>query len=364
MLLVANSSWNLFHFRRPLLEGLHRSGARILLAAAGSDPGGWPVPVHYHRIDGLDGGLLTSPGTLRRLRRLLRRTRPRLVLSFTIKPNLLLGVACRWMRIPQLATLTGLGYAHLSGAWLRWSSLLLYRACLSKATVICHNADDARTLQRWRTNGASAPRVIAGSGVDTERFTATPLPPRGSTLQLLFIGRLLHDKGIAELVRAVDKLRHTGASLHLHVVGALYPDNPAALTTEEWDRLRASPAVTWHGRAADVRPYLRACHVFALPSYREGLPMSSLEAMATARPLLTTDVPGCRETVVPGRNGWLVPARSTVALETALRTVLVTDFDQLAAYGRYSRQLVLERFSAERIVAAYAALWTPLLRRP
>ena len=367
VLFVSVSPWNLDNFRRPLIERLLADGVRISLAAP-AQPYVWQHSVVFFSLRHLQPTGRNPLADLRALQELLalvRRLRPDLVLSFAAKPNVYAALAAAFHRIAIVPTLTGLGSTFIKNGFTQRLLRLLYRVALRRATrVVFHNADDARLAVAATLVPPEKVSVIRGSGVNPARFAPTPIPPREGALRVLFIGRLLRDKGIAELVRAVGRLRASGEAIHLTVVGDRQTGNPSRLRDEELTELRAFAGVDWCGYQTDVRPYLRACHLYALPSYREGLPMSSLEAMATGRPLLTTDVPGCRETVVPGRNGWLVTARSTAALETALREVLATDVDQLAAYGRYSRRMVLEHFSAERVVAAYAALWTPLLCRP
>lgn len=342
------------------MKDFHRRNYRIIAVGGDRDTGDWPVPVAYVRIAGLSsaaGALFRTPRALWQLSRLLRTKRPALLLTFTIKPNIFCGLLSGNATPTHVATLTGLGYTFLTGSVRRRVVSLLYRLAFRRtAALVFHNADDAEYFRRHQLAQPRQIHIIPGSGVDTEHFVPQPLPGRGELLRLLFVGRLLKNKGIVELVDAVTSLHRQGYQLELHVVGTLYPDNPAALTPAEWAALSNSPAVVVHGYLRDIRPILYACHLFALPSHREGMPLSVLEAMAAGRPVLTTDVPGCRTAVSHGVSGWVVPAASRQHLKETIIAAIESPPYRLQQFGQAGRARAEQLFSKRVIVEKYARL--------
>ena len=190
--------------------------------------------------------------------------------------------------------------------------------------------------------------MVDGSGVDCERFAPAPLP-EGPT-QFLLIARLLGDKGIREYVKAARAVKQTHPEVTFHLVGGVDP-NPNGISEAEVRGWAEGGAVVWHGELEDVRPSIAACHVYVLPSYREGTPRTVLEAMAMGRAVITTDAPGCRETVRDGDIGLLVAPRSAEALEAAMRR-LVDDRAAIARMGARARAIATSVYDVHRVNAA------------
>jgi glycosyltransferase involved in cell wall biosynthesis len=246
--------------------------------------------------------------------------------------------------------ITGVGSALGGGSGLKrrslqWLLRQLYRVALAGVHVVFfQNPDDERLFRSLglvgRRRGQRIVRV-AGSGVDLERFSATPLP--AGPVTFLMIGRLIRDKGVAEYVEAAKRIRLVRPDARIQLLGPLDP-NPSAISQAELDTWIATGAIEYLGSTADVRPFLAAAHVCVLPSYGEGMPRSVLEAMAMARPIVTTDVPGCRETIVAGRNGLLVPVRDPIALANAMLELIDEPMERLSEMGRESRRIAEERF--------------------
>ncbi|MGH6915423.1 MAG: glycosyltransferase family 4 protein, partial [Geminicoccales bacterium] len=225
----------------------------------------------------------------------------------------------------------------------------LYRASLACCrSVFFQNQDD---LDEFRRLGIVSERQelirVDGSGVDTDYYGFARPQPEPPTF--LLIARLLRDKGIVEYAEAARRLRAQYPQARFQLLGPV-DDNPSAVAAAELDRWRAEGAIDYLGAADDVRPYLRASSVYVLPSYREGMPRTVLEAMSTGRAIITTDTPGCRETVVPGANGYLVPVRDADALAVAMRR-FITRPDLAIAMGAQSREIALQRFDVRRVNA-------------
>jgi len=287
------------------------------------------------------------------LRKVLRALKPDVVLAYTIKPVIWGGLAAR--SAPGLrffALITGLGYAFQGEGWLRGSlkrvAVFLYRAGVSRAErVVFQNPDNQAEfvnrgiVERTRTD------VVNGSGVDVLRFSPTPLPQ--GNIVFLTIARLLGEKGLREYVRAAGQIKRVTPNAVFRIVGPADP-SPDGIPAEEVTRWTQDGVVEYLGAADDVRPHIQDCHVYVLASYHEGMPRTVLEAMAMGRPILTTEVSGCRETVVPGDNGYLVPAGDAEALAERMRW-FIEHVGELQAMGEASRRLAEARFDVRAVNA-------------
>jgi glycosyltransferase involved in cell wall biosynthesis len=225
----------------------------------------------------------------------------------------------------------------------------LYRVALRAVDkIFFQNSDDARFFRDHGLLPKHLPVVIVnGSGVDLEWYRPAPFPA-GPT-RFLLIARLLSSKGIREYCRAAAMIRMSNPEAEFHLVGG-FDSNPDVLGPEEISRWNGEGAIVWHGKVSDVRPFIENCHVFVLPSYREGTPRSVLEAMAMGRAIVTTDAPGCRETVIEGQNGYLVPPRSVEPLARAMERFL--DEPQLIErMGRLSRELARQKYDVRKVNA-------------
>src|SRR5262245_52192999 len=257
------------------------------------------------------------------LARRLRALRPEFVLGYTIKPVIYGSLAARLAGVPRRAAMiTGMGSALVSArtpAQRLVAALArrLYRTALAQCqVVIFQNTDDRDEIGRLGALPAHARvAIVRGSGVDLAHYAPSPLPPGPPVF--LFLGRLLRDKGIHEYVAAARTVRARHPDATCRIAGWLDP-NPQSLSRGELDAMVAEGVVEYLGAPDDVRPHLAAAHALVLPSYREGTPRSVLEAMSMNRAVITTDAPGCRETVIDGESGLLVPVGDAGALAAAM----------------------------------------------
>ena len=291
--------------------------------------------------------------------RLMRKIRPDVVLSYTIKP-VIWGTLAAWIaRVPKrYALITGLGYAFTGKATgkrliiqriARW----LYKCALARATkVFFQNPDDAALFKNLGLVPGHVPIVVVnGSGVDTAHFAPVPLPK--GPMSFLLIARLLGDKGIREYVQAASIIRRNHPTVRFDLVGGL-DTNPDTIALAEVERWHALGDIIWHGPLDDVRPAIAAAHVYVLPSYREGTPRTVLEAMSMGRAVITTDAPGCRETVVEGINGFLVPVRDGVALANAMKRFIDRQ-DLVVEMGLTSRRIAEDKYDVHKVNAVMLA---------
>jgi glycosyltransferase involved in cell wall biosynthesis len=275
------------------------------------------------------------------------------VFAWAIKPVVYGMLAAAFGRVQtRVALITGLGYAFLSEttgttALVQWLAKTLYRAALSRATTaVFQNPDDRALFCRLRLVNPAIAEVVNGSGIALDRYPQCP-PPQAGPLRFLLIGRLLRDKGVHEYVEAarIVRGRHPGTTFHL--VGWI-DSNPAAIRQQDLSAWIAEGVVEYHGKVEDVRPLLESAHVYVLPSYSEGTPRTVLEALATGRAIVTTDVPGCRETVVQDQNGFLVPARNAAALAEAMER-FVLDTSLVGRMGAASRHLAETKYDVKAV---------------
>lgn len=324
-------------------------------AAAVRDLGAHP---HSIRLSNASLNPLQAMRTRRELRDLLADLGVDTVIAYTIKPIVLGAPAAKAAGVVRfVALVTGLGYALTEGRGTkrllsRAAAIFLYRRAFRRCSLaIFQNPDDRDDFRRLGLVPASLPvALVNGSGVDTFHFAARPVPSEHS---FLLIARLLGDKGIREYGEAAARLKRLHPHVRIALVG--YPDpSPDAISPAEIERI-AEGGVDFLGRMDDVRPALEACSVYVLPSYREGTPRSVLEALAVGRAVVTTDAPGCRQTVMDGANGFLVPPRDPDALFRAMLR-FVEEPGLAARMGAVSRRIAEEQFDARAVAREIRAL--------
>lgn len=304
--------------------------------------------------------------TLWSLVRLYRRLRPDLIHNVTVKPVLLGGIAARLAGAPAVVSaVSGLGYVFIRQGWkgsmLRFAVQTGYRWALRRrgARVIFQNPDDRET---FLTQGLAAAKdcvLIKGSGVDVSRFTPAPEPDGPPVVVLP--ARMLRDKGVADFVEAARRLRAQGVAARFVLAGGAGDGNPTAIPAAELRSWQDEGAVEWWGFRSDMAAVLRQAHIVCLPSYREGLPKSLIEAAACARPIVSCDVPGCREIARAGENALLVPPRDPGALAEALGR-LIGDGELRRRFGARGREIVEAEFSLDRVVGETLKLYAALMR--
>jgi len=359
VLFLVTEDWYFCSHRLPIARAARAAGARVIVATR--------VDAHGALIEREGFGLVSLPwrrrstNPLREVRafisicRLYRRERPDVVHHVAIKPVVYGGLAARCAGVPnQVNAIAGLGYLETSRQLRARLLRPVFRAVLriawrgGGAHAIVQNPDDAAALVSSGLLEAGRVHAIRGSGVDVERFAPAPEAP--GRVNVTFAGRLLWSKGIGELVEAARLLRARGVDLDIHLVGEPDRENPESVPDAALRGWVAEGTVVSHPWSDDMPAVWRAAHVAVLPSYREGLPKSLLEAAASARALVATDVPGCREIARDGVNALLVPARDAGALAGAIER-LALDPSLRRRFGAAGREIV-EREFAESIVVA------------
>lgn len=367
LLYVVTEDWYFLSHRLPMARAARAAGfevhvaTRVVDGAAAIRAEGFVVhPIPFVR------GKLSLPGTaatIRALRTVHRAVAPAVAHHVALQSTVLGALAALGRPVASVNALTGLGYTFISGSpkarLLRPVLAALLRLLLNrpKRIVLVQNPEDREGMLSLGID-ASRIALIAGSGVDIEALRPQPEP--AGPLTVAFVGRLLDDKGIRTLVRAHQILRERGSNVELLIAGTPDPANPASVSEQDaagWNKL---PGITWLGHVDDIAAFWAKAHIAVLPSRREGLPKSLLEAAACGRPMIATDVPGCREIVQPDRTGLLVPFDDAPALARAIET-LVASSALRARLGAAARQLAVERFSAEAIGRQTVDLYCDLM---
>jgi len=358
--LSANTSWYLFNFRASTIRALVAAGHRVVCLSPPDDYGPrlaqlgceWrPLPMD-------NAG--THPGRdlalLARLVRHYHQLRPAVAFHFTIKNNVYGTWAAHALGVPAVNNISGLGTAFIRPGPVAALVRTLYRLSQPLAhRVFCQNADDLELLRQRRLVPANRLRLLPGSGVDVQRFHPSLRVERKSSvpLRLLYAGRMLADKGLHELMAAVDHINAQGVRCELSLCGFAGADNMSAIDELQLQQWAQHPGVRWLGPSDDMPAVYAQADAVVLPSYREGMPRSLLEAAAMGLPAVATDVPGCRHIITHGVNGLLCQARSTDALCEALEQLLAMTDAERAALGAAGRARVEAEFDEQIVIKKY-----------
>lgn len=357
IVLSANSDWNIANFRGGLLRGLRSAGYDPVVIAP-HDPAADSrmqdlqverIPV---KLDRSGVNPFADLGLMRTYRELLRKLQPAAYLGFTIKPNIYGSRAAARQGIPAIPNVSGLGTAFIAGGPMQRIVTTLYRWGFSRAPVVFFQNDEDRDLfVERRIIQPQRTRVLPGSGVDLERFS--PARAIAGPPTFLLVGRLLRDKGVVEFVEAARRVRTQCPAARFQLLGPIDDGNRTAVDRGRLAIWVAEGIVEYLGVTDDVRPFLAEASAVVLPSYREGLPRSLLEAGAMARPLIATDVPGCRAVVEDGHNGYLCAVRDPASLADAMLRLANLPAERRQAMGEAARHTVERKYGEDRVTAAY-----------
>ena len=281
-------------------------------------------------------------------RKLMRQLKPVSVLTYTVKPNIYGGMAARLCKIPQLANVTGLGDAVENGGWLQKLTVFLYKVGIKKAhKVFFQNASNRDFFIRKGITDESSV-LLPGSGVNLQLHQYQDYPADEGKIRFLFIARLLKDKGTDEFFEAATVIKNKYPQTEFQIVGRIEGGYQVQL-----DKLESEGIVTFYGLQLDVRPFIGAVECTVMPSYHEGMSNVNLESAANGRPVITTNVPGCRETVSDGLTGYLIEPRSSKSLIEAMERFIMLPYNQKVLMGLEGRKKVEKEFDRSIVVDAY-----------
>ncbi|WP_127091173.1 glycosyltransferase family 4 protein [Aquabacter cavernae] len=356
--MTVNAAWNIWNFRRTLAAALLDDGHQVTILAP-----------HDHTIGDLERmGCRVRPlqmsvkglnpvadlMLLRRFKHILRQEKPDIVLSYTIKNNIFGAMAARGAGVSFVPNVTGLGTAFLSGGLMQAVAERLYRHAFRGLPVILfQNEDDRELFLNLGLVDARQAQLVPGSGIDLDRFAMTAYPAAGTRPVFLMIARLLRDKGVHEFVEAARMIRAQGIDARFQLLGATGSQNRTAIdaaTVQGWVR---EGSVEYLGTTDDVRPSIAAANCVVLPSYREGAPRTLIEAAAMGRPLIASDVPGCRAVVDRDISGFFCDARDADSLAVAMGRFLDLPYGAQVEMGQASRAKMVREFDQQRVIDIY-----------
>jgi Glycosyltransferase len=293
---------------------------------------------------------------------LFRRLKPDLVINFTIKPNIYGSISAGLLGIPSISVITGLGYVFIRESWLtKFVKLLYWLAFRFNRAVVFLNSEDLNTL---RNISKEKGFLIESEGIDIKHLDPELCKEaKKDGFTFLFLGRLLTDKGIYELIKAFERLKKEKPKVKLIIVGSPDEGNPNSISKGELEKWVKEGLTEWHGFQEDVRPFYCMADCVALPSYREGIPRVLLEAMAMEKPIITTDAPGCKNVCVDGVNGFLVKPKDVESLYLAMKRMVELGGEKLREFGKAGRRLAEEKYSVEKIVGEYINLIEAVLSK-
>lgn len=361
IVISTNSSWNIANFREGLIRALILEGYEVLalapldgsvekLEAMGCRV--LPINMNNKGVNPLQDALLFV-----NYWRLLRQAQPAAYLGYTIKPNVYGSLAAQALGIPVINNISGLGTAFIRKNWLTAVVKRLYHTALKRShKVFFQNEEDRSLFVENDLVRLGQTGVLAGSGINVDKFAPTgALQARSApeVKRFLLIARLLRDKGIVEYVEAARRVRQRHPAARFGILGFLDVENRTAISRAEVDAWVAEGVIEYLGATDDVRPFIEDADCVVLPSYREGTPRTLLEAAAMGKPLIATDVPGCRNVVMHETNGYLCRAQDADDLADQLERFIALPEAEVGAMSRNSRDMVLEKYDERLVIAPY-----------
>ena len=348
-LIITNHSYMFWRFRRELTTELLKRGEVVI-----------STPFVGHEDDLMSMGCRCVQTTLERrslnprkelalfafYRRLIREEKPDLVITYSIKPNIYAGYACRFAHIPYFVNVQGLGSIFQREFSAKLASLLYRGAVRDAQAVFFENDSSAEVFVERKIVPREKEIILNGAGINLSIYSKQPYPSEDDGIRFLFLGRIMREKGIDELLEASQRLKKEyGDRVFIDFVGFFEDDYK-----EQIDLLVKRNVIRFHGFCSDPRPFYAQAHCVVLPSYHEGMSNVLLEAASTGRALITTDIPGCREAVSDGDNGFLVPVKDGEALYHAMRRFVELTPEKRRQMGELSRIKMETEFDKEQVV--------------
>ena len=357
VIVTVNAAWNVWNFRRPLIEALLADGHRVTIVAPHDDAvtnllsiGCRFVPLSID-VKGLNP--VEDIRLLLNMRDIFCTEKPHVIFSYTIKNNIFGAFAAKSLGIHFVPNVTGLGTAFLSASFLQRLVEYLYRGAFRHLPKVFFQNDDDRDLflSRRLVNAGQA-AVLPGSGIDLEHFMPFPLPDRGPII-FLMIARLLRDKGVFEFVEAAQKVREIYPQVRFQLLGPADAANRTAISLETVHAWEATHGIEYLTTSTDVRNEIAKAHCVVLPSYREGAPRTLIEAAAMGRPVIASNVPGCRTVVEHGLTGFLCKPRDSQSLADSFLEYLSLTREAQQAMGAAGRLKMERDFCQSIVVQSY-----------
>lgn len=364
--LVANTAWSMFNFRRGVIQSLISLGYEVVVLA--------PYDEAFEKLEKMGCTVVDLKMDARginpvkdlfligRLYCIYKQLRPSLIIHYTIKPNIYGSLAAKAAGFPALAITTGLGYTFLNDNIVAKVARCLYNFAFSFPKEVWFlNDDDMQIFLERNLVSPQKAKLLHGEGVDTDYYAPKFEIIHDNKVRFLLIARMLWDKGVGEYVQAAELVKKNHPDVIFQLLGACGVANPSVIEREQVAVWEAQGIIEYLGTTDDVRPYIAQSTCVVLPSYREGIPRTLLEAAAMATPLIATDVPGCRDVVVDGKTGFICDVKDPVSLATAFIKFLSMNDNERLEMGNAGRDFIEDVFSESLIIKQYMETITRLV---
>lgn len=350
ILILTNFDVGLYKFRKELIQELLKQGNEVYISLPDGELVKNLKKMGCRFVDTYVDRRGINPKTDLKLllfyKKLIKKLKPDIVITYTIKPNIYGGMICRFFRIPYAVNITGLGTAFQKDGAVKKLVVNLYRIALKKAKVVFfENAGNKQELLKYNIVKEEQTCILNGAGVNLEEYPFCEYPEEGET-HFLFIGRVMKEKGVDELFEAAERIKSKYENVYFNIVGPM-EDN----YKEKIDSLVERGIIEYHGYQQDVKPFIKKCHCFVLPSYHEGMANTLLEAAAMGRPLITSRIHGCMEAVEEYKNGFLVEVGNSEQLYGSLERFHLCNHIKKREMGQVSRKRVENNFDKRAIVS-------------
>ncbi len=361
IVLASNTSWYLYNFRKSTIKALIFAGYKPLCIAPEDEYSKKLIELGAQfEASGMVGestNPFTEISTFLNLILLLRRLKPKFVFNFTIKMNIYAGLVCRLLGIPYSNNVSGLGTAFLHPGLVYKVAQYMYGISNRHATtVFFQNEDDMHLFLERGLAFDKRATLLPGSGVDIQEYSFQPMVSSDDQLVFLMIGRVIADKGVKEFVEAARIVNKKVPGTRFLLMGSWKISNKSAFDETTIDTWVKEGVVEFLGHQADAKTWIYECDVVVLPSYREGMPRTILEAASCGRPSIVTDVPGCRQAVIHDETGWLCEVRSAESLAIRMLGCIQLGRPSLLPFGNRARKCVETKFSDKIVVNEYLRL--------
>lgn len=358
--LVVNTAWCMFNFRHGLLSRLIHDGYKLTIISA---PDEFSDKLRDMGCEVIDVSIaakginpLQDLKLIHTLYRLYQKLAPDFIIHYTIKPNIYGSLAAKWAGIPSLAITTGLGYTFVNDNLVAKVARGLYKLafCFPKEVWFL-NEDDRQVFLQHQLVRQDKAVLLHGEGVDLAHFSPRVQPAADGKLRFLLIARMLWDKGVGEYVEAAGIVRQQYPQVVFQLLGACGVANPSVIERAKIAQWEEEGLVEYLGTTPDVRPVIANADCVVLPSYREGIPRTMIESAAMAKPLIVTDVPGCRDVVKPLQTGFICPAKDAASLAACCEQIIVMSPATRAEMGAAGRRFMADKFDEKLVIEQYLA---------
>lgn len=362
VMLVSNTAWSLYKFRLKVIESFIKAGYRVVLLAADDEFGVKlnEIGAEFYSLKNMEGkgkNVFKEAKLIAEIAGWYKKIDPLLIFQYTIKPNIYGTFIARYYKLRCISIVTGLGYTFINKGITSSLAKVLYRCSLKGATEVWFlNNDDKNLFLLYNLVDARKAVILPGEGIDCEAFNpdAIHAPPRNnSRISFILIARLLYDKGVREYVGAAKIIRTKYENVDFNLMGYLNVQNPSAISPEEINEWVRKKYVNYLGSKSDVRETILMHDCVILPSYREGMSMVLLESAALARPLIATDIPGCKELIDHGITGFTCKVKSAEDLAAKIEQFINLTAEERNMMGNNGRKKMLKEFDVQNIIEQY-----------